>query len=145
MKRRASRHVTWNTSAAIQAGPVAKPRPHVAEQPLIPELQEVFSREVPIGTLFTLACDVEPEHPWRTSTPLFPFLQLYHPETWNPTYDKAKQCFAVTGGLAMYAGSCRIDETGKGGILLRTLHHTFIIGGGRYIVPNLNWLRPISC
>jgi len=48
------------------------------------------------------------------------------------------------GSMAMYAGTFHVSETIIGNNTeMRTLCHSFIINGARYVLNDLNWVKPI--
>ena len=131
--------VVWSKNTAIVAPGAAKvgvPRRHIQEHELPEHLKETYVEAMVLGSLWhvAVALEVFDLGPGVKPPPFPPMRQHwgYTPQT----------CTAPAGSIAMYAGTVRCEEQGKQG-LLRVLRHTFIIGTGRYILNDLNWIRPL--
>lgn len=87
-----------------------------------------MSGELFIGAMCVLTSDLEVE---KTNNkyiaPPYPITF----QSWSPVTALLKR-----GAIAVYAGPVRDEMQGKAGII-HVMRHTFIVGGGRYIVsPN---------
>ena len=127
--------IVWKPEAQLQKP--AQPRRHQRDEEIIPEVEALMNDALKPGALFQLIWDmVLVKFKKRVTPPPFPVLEMV-----TRGYDN--ELIAKQGGVAMYAGSIRVEEEGRQGIL-RVVRHTFIIGTGRYIINNVGWLKPVT-
>jgi hypothetical protein len=136
--------INWKKDAETFAVPVGKIRRHTHEEDVPLEKQELYAAHMVPGAMWEVMKDLElVKLGPNVVQPPFPLLQVHIPRTWDPTYDPNKSTVARAKAIALYVDSVRVDEQGKQGTL-RVVRHTFIVGGGRYIITDLNWVRPID-
>ena len=140
MKRRAP--VVWKKDPALGV-PVKKqpiPRRHQKEEDVPESDRELYENAFVPGHLFAVVEDLEVQPlPPGVIPPAYPPLQKAYKNAWKNN----GSLLAEKGSIAMYVGSMRVEEEGKQG-RLRLIRHTFIIGNGRFMVPNLNWVYPVT-
>lgn len=131
--------VAW--TVAPEERPVNKPvsRRHIHDAPIAPEKIEVYASAMTPGSMwqlkFPLAHERLPPGTIAASTPV-----LIRPSRRHVVsgYD-----FLPVGSLALYFGETRVQEKKKK-LQLQVIRHMFIIGGGKYIIPDLNWIEPVT-
>ena len=130
----ARKKVVWKKPEELpQENVEAKLRPHIKGDSTAAE-EVPFAPFLYGGSPFVVERDLEQMHIANdVLAPPFPYLQ----RPWMGDKIVVKK-----GALAMYAGTVRVEEAGKHSNL-RIVRHTFIVGGGRYIVPNLTWFKPL--
>jgi hypothetical protein len=130
------------------AGEPAKPEPRL--RPLV-YAHERFSEE----ERDFLAIALKPGRMFVTTVPLglhkladgvikppHPYLRAL--ESWEVYPGSQTVPLAREGAIAIYSDELRTEEVDSSGHHVRPVRHTFIIAGGRYIVPSLNWVRPVT-
>ncbi len=133
--------VTWNPTPA---GEVAKPEPRLrafvtADESFSQKEREFLAAALSPGRMFVTNYNLSlMKIPEGTINPPFPYLRIH--EIWEFGWLPLSHA----GAIALYAGEIRTEEIDHDGHHVRPIRHTFIIGGGRYIVPSLNWVRPIT-
>lgn len=127
--------VVWTAPKNIEMGEIPKPR-HMVLDPATANTSEAMAilrgKLLFPGALFQVTCalcDVANEP--GCAGPPFPYT------TWS--YSQSAPIRA--GDLAIYAGTCRVEELAGVG-LVSILRHTFIVGGGRRIV-NINNIKRV--
>ena len=103
---------------------------YLPDADVLPEHMELLEGKLEPGTLFFLVRPVAQEkNPYAKPGP-----HPYILESWWP------EAYPVNS-VAVYAGTVRVEEA-KGSSTFRTLRHSFIIGGVRYLTRNLNLFKP---
>jgi len=136
MKKRGP--ISWKKDLEIGA-PAARapiPRRHAREEDVPEKDKHLYEESFVPGHLFSVMIDLDPQPtaPNVMPPPFPPLEQRYRYAETVP--------LVPAGSIAMYAGPIRVEEEGKQG-RLRLIRHTFVIGTGRYMVPNLNWIKPV--
>ena len=107
----------------------------IPEIELLPENATRREALVP-GSLWTLEQDATTlQFDSRTEPPPLPYLTA----SWR--YNA--HLTAPRGTMAVYMGTTRVEELGRGGSPVRVLRHTFLIGGSKYMTINLNLFIPV--
>lgn len=144
--KRGKRNIVWNNSNPTLSSRAERKRTYHEEPEVSDETRlELESHLVP-GALFVALVDFETvKYPKRVTPPPFVELTKHHGwgSQWNPNYNKQVECLVETGTPIIYAGSIRVEEVGTQGTL-RVLRHTFIVKNGRYIIRDLNHIKPIE-
>lgn len=139
MTNRRRKNVTWvdDRSATRSA---KRPHPFVAEAPIREEVREAWTSNLVPGSLWIACCDLAEngafDHPFyaRHEVP-------YVTAAFSP-----RSAVVTNGSLAVYLGTTRVEEAspGRSNIVRSVLRHTFLIGHRRWLVSDLNLLRPAS-
>lgn len=120
--------------------PVNKPvsRQHIHDAPIAPDKIEVYASAMTPGSMWQLKCPLAHERlapgVIAATVPVLVKPTRMHTST---GYD-----FLPVGALALYCGETRVQEKKKK-LQLQVIRHMFIIGGGKYIIPDLNWIEPV--
>ena len=128
MARPGRKQVTWKVDRKAHSElPMGSYLPD-AEVP--PEHMELLEGKLEPGMLFFLLRSMSPEkNPYVKPGPHPYILESWYPEAYP------------ANSIAIYSGTVRVEET-KSGTVFRTLRHSFIIGGVRYLTRNLNLFKP---
>lgn len=120
--------------------------PELRKKKLLPHLYvfadetciEKYRYALVIGTpwIVTVSLSVEIDSDNRLPH-IFPYLYLYN------AYVTTKPTFPV-GTLAVYTGTVRVEEEGRGGITLCSIRHTFMIGDRRFLVHSFSYYAPAA-
>lgn len=139
LKRRGP--INWKQDPAVTGDKPAHPRRHEREDEVPPSLLPKYEAAFVPGHMFLVQQDLRQQQlPPTVTPPPWPVLEQVR-RHWDPRAETA--ALVPAGALAMYAGAIRVEEEGRQGTL-RVIRHTFIVADGRYIVPNLNWVSPLS-
>lgn len=110
------------------------PRTHRRDAVIAPAHEALLVGKLQPGVLFVLLYDLEiMKFGAHITPPEFPVLNAV---------SKNNSQFSV-GNSAIHAGAIYVDEMSHTGKRLRVLRHTFIVGCGRFIIPELNWVLPL--
>jgi len=140
--KRGKRNIVWNKQAA--PAPIERKRSYVEESDLTEETRLMLEQYLRPGELFMTIVSLETiKYPKHITPPPFVELTKHMENKWSPVYNKQKDCLIEAGSPIIYAGSVRVEEVGHQGSL-RVLRHTFIVKQGRYIIRNLNHVRPVA-
>jgi hypothetical protein len=125
------RNITWKVDRAKDPPPL-KPR----QMPYDSGMNELDLRQLVVGALFLtqypMAFDVE--YAKQYAQPEYPYLDVTNYYTMS--------CSIPPSSLAVYAGPVRVEETDRRGDVIRVLRHSFIVGGTRYLINNLDFVKP---
>lgn len=137
MKR--PKNVKWTNKTTL-ANSTTRARPYVEKQ-IAPEVKVLLDEYLKPGALFITTFDLgEMEYHSKVTPPPYVELVKYRSQ-WNPTYTKLKVPFAPLGTPVVYLGPVRTEETSREGTL-RVIRHTFLVKHGRFIIADLNLIRP---
>jgi hypothetical protein len=126
--------VVWTAPKNIETVEVPKPRHMMNEANAhSPEAKAILKEKLLFpGALFQMTCALcDAANEPGCVAPPFPYT------TWSYSQSAPIQ----PGDLAIYAGTCRVEERAGVG-LVSILRHTFIVGGGRRIV-NINNIKRV--
>lgn len=136
-KRRSA--VVW--SVPPEERPINKPvsRQHIHDTPIAPEKVEVYAGAMTPGSMWQLKFPLAHERlkpgVIAATAPVLVRSSKRHVAS---SFD-----FLPVGSLALYYGETRVQEKNKK-LQLQVIRHMFIIGGGKYIIPDLNWIEPVT-
>jgi hypothetical protein len=134
------RSITWSNPTNVGTTAAApQMRPYIPDpERLTAEELQAWEPFMKPGCLFALTRNVAlQQFGDKVIKPPFPYLA--GAMDWSPP----ETILARSGSIAMYAGEIRVEEQDSKGHTLRPIRHTFIVAGGRYIVPSLGWMRPV--
>jgi len=133
MARKSSKQVTWKVDRKAHAElPV---RSYVADVEISPQHAELLEGKLEPGALFLLKQPMGVEKNPRVKPGIHPYIR----ESWD------LDAYPVNS-LAIYAGIVRVEESFvsyKGSSIIRAPRHSFIIGGIRCLITNLNLFTPV--
>lgn len=135
--RRARKQVTWTPAAAEQRARAKRPHPHITEVPLTPQHAGHVDSLLP-GAL------------WIVEVPLGPFKMApgayyeQHEIPYLTLPDWADAALVPIDTPAVYLGTTRVAEATPRGSVMSFLRHVFLIRGQRWMVADLNLLRPVT-
>jgi len=132
MARAKRKQVIWKVDR--ESSPVMRPRPYIPDVPLTEETSKSFEGQLESGNLFFTTKSLSSQDQSRGTIPP-PYPYLFEVWGWGQTIE------VPAGSMAVYSGTIRVEET-KGQASIRSLRHSFIIGGKRYITNNLNHFSP---
>jgi hypothetical protein len=143
--KRGKRNIVWSNNNPVVSASAERKRTYHDVKVSDETRSELEGHLVP-GALFIALVDFETvKYPKRVTPP--PFVELVkhhgHGAHWNPNYNKQLECLVEIGTPIIYAGTVRVEEMGNAGAL-RVLRHTFIVKNGRYIIRNLNHVKPVT-
>ena len=143
--KRGKRNIIWNNRNPAAAPLVERKRTYHDDK-ISDETRSELECHLFLGALFIALVDFETvKYPKRVTPP--PFVELVrhsdHGAKWNPNYNKQLECLVEVGTPIIYAGTVRVEEACATGSL-RVLRHTFIVKNGRYIIRNLNFVKPVG-
>jgi hypothetical protein len=143
--KRGKRNIVWNNSNPVISSSVERKRTY-RDNKISDETRSELEGHLVPGALFIALVDFETvKYPKRVAPP--PFVELVKHNgwgsQWNPSYNKQLECLVEIGTPIIYAGTVRVEEMGNAGAL-RVLRHTFIVKNGRYIIRDLNHVKPAS-
>lgn len=141
MARTPKKHVVWKVDRHVD--PPTRRRPYFPDSPIPEELREVYEKHLQLGELFVVKATlrVDPDH--GREAPPYPYAIEAYEGTWVTPKYATDHVAAQEGDMAIYAGQVRVEEqAGKG--LIRVPRHSFIIRGGRYLLTNLNLIKPVT-
>ena len=149
--RKRRQNISWKTP----------PSPHGAG-PKLP--MNVPYPQLPTEKIAEYGEALIPGHPWVIASdglqPIlhdeshlypYPVLGYYYPP-WvglgHGGYNAREHSTGLRGDLIIYAGTVRVSERPyrephTSSHTIRSLYHTFIVGTGRYIIPDLNTIEPL--
>lgn len=142
--KRGKRNIVWNNNNPTVSARAERKRTYHDEPKISEEMRLELENHLVPGALFIALVDFETmKYPKNVALP--PFVELVQHKgwgaQWNPSYNKQVECLVEIGTPIIYAGSVRVEEVGNAGSL-RVLRHTFIVKNGRYIIRNLNQVKP---
>ena len=128
MARPGRKQVTWKVDRKAHVElPIGS---YIPDAEVPPEHMELLEGKLELGALFFILRPMAQEKNPYVKPNQHPYIQ----ESWyTDSYP--------VNSLAVYAGTVRVEES-KGGSVFRTLRHSFIIGGVRYLTRNLNLFKP---
>lgn len=144
--KRGKRNIVWNNNNPVLSSQVERKRTYHEEPEVSDELRQVLENYLVPGAMFIALVDFETvKYSKKVMPPPFVELTRHHGwgSQWNPNYNKQAECLIEIGTPIIYAGSVRVEESGTQGTL-RVLRHTFIVKNGRYIIRDLNHVKPAS-
>ena len=144
--KRGKRNIVWNNSNPTVAAQAERKRTYHEEPEISNETRLELEGHLVPGALFVALVDFETvKYPKRVTPPPFVELTKHHGwgSQWNPSYNKQVECLVEIGTPIIYAGTVRVEEMGNAGSL-RVLRHTFIVKNGRYIIRDLNHVKPVT-
>lgn len=135
--RRVRKQVTWTAAAAEERARAKQPHPLMAAAPLSPERASWSASLLP-GALWAV------DHPMGQfrGAPAHYYAQHEFPYLGVAAWDE--RTIIPTGTPAVYMGTLRVVEQGHRGAARSELRHVFLIAGGRWLVSDLNLLRPVT-
>jgi len=129
----ARKNITWKTSGGKAPARAQRHRPYAPDTTVRWAAPEELPAYLMVGALFraehTLGRDNDDNWIGADYTYVVP--------TWP------KDAVLPTGGICVYAGMARVEEI-RNGTITRLQRHTIIVGAGRYIITNLNWISPVK-
>jgi hypothetical protein len=133
MARTPKKQITWKVDR--KASPPTRHRQYFPDVPIPEELREVYEKHLMPGELFVVNTTLRVAPDVGREPPPYPYVIEYG-------YGD-EHVAAQKGDVAIYAGQVRVEErAGKG--LIRVPRHSFIVRGGRYLLTNLHWLKPVT-
>lgn len=135
--RRARKQVTWTAAAAEERARAKRPHPHMVEVPITQEHEAWIDALLP-GCLWQVGVGMGP---LTTCSPEW-YLQHEIPYLTLPNWGAPPAVPA--GAPAVYMGLTRVEEITSRGTLMTFLRHVFLIDGRRWMVFDLNLLRPVT-
>lgn len=144
--KRGKRNIVWNNNNPVLSSWAERKRTYHEEPEVSDETRLELEKHLVPGALFIALVDFETvKYPNRVTPPPFVELTKHHGwgSQWNPNYNKQVECLVEIGTPIIYAGTIRVEEMGNAGAL-RVLRHTFIVKNGRYIIRNLNHIKPVE-
>lgn len=84
-----------------------------------------------VGALWTVTVSMNSD---TRAGSKFPYLQPCSPNT----------AIITLKSLMIYSGVVRVEERESNGRIVNVLRHTFVADGGRYIVTNFDYVKPIT-
>lgn len=136
MARTPKKHVVWKVDRHVD--PPTRHRQYFPDSPIPEELREVYEKHLKLGELFVVKATLRVAPDLGREAPPYPYAN-----EGSSYYVAADHVAAQEGDMAIYAGQVRVEEqAGKG--LIRVPRHSFIIRGGRYLLTNLNLIKPVT-
>lgn len=137
IRRRNKKSVVWKNNA-IPESKLTHIR-YTVEQPIPEDLVQTYKDSLKVGHLFLVQTDlIEVDNNQAGVIPApHPVLSKYR----NMTSSLIKQVIEVDS-YAVYMNTVRVYENAR----MKTIsvnRHLFLINSGLYIIPNLNWIRPL--
>lgn len=137
MARKTGRkQIAWKVDPGKKAA-VHRPIPYIADHPFDPEAVPKLLDSLAVGQMYVTRTILEVlVFSKEYTAPPLPYVGRSW--SWNP------QHFFPSCTIAVYSGPLRVEESGRRGEIMRTLKHTFIINGCRYIVPDVSLLEKVQ-
>lgn len=129
MARQPKKRIQWN--AGHKSGPRPQQNQYYSDVELPVEKKELYEKHLTPGALFVTVTPVAPSNSIASTSYRYLIQAWYTSETKNP------------GTLAIYLGQVRVEES-VGRTTRRVLRHSFIVDGCRYVVIDLNLLKPLD-
>lgn len=132
--------VTWvDQTVAPKAAPLPRYRP---PDELWEDTAAVVPAALKVGAMFTATEDLERDAELDGAYK-WPCLKLHQGRPWDRDYDKSLHVLVPKGGVLIYTGEIFVDEQ-KNRVAVRAVKQTFIGPGGRYILHDINAIRPVT-
>lgn len=122
--------VAWTDNSGAKPAPFAQARPrYVATK----EIPAEYEEHLYVGALWSANVALNPD---TSGGGEFPSVML--------CYHQADQAIIKLKSLLIYSGIVRGEEREKNGRIVTVLRHTFIAGGGRYIITDFSQVSPVT-
>ena len=128
--RKPSGKVVWKEKTPTVDFPPFIPSPQTSR-----DLEEAWKTHLHVGALWRLTNNMSQRQSMPSPIPYL-MRDLYD-------FRQGHRIFLKCGSLAIYAGTERCDEVDSSRGHLRILRHTFIVGGGKYIVTDFLNVEPV--
>lgn len=133
------RTVTWSVPPEERPANRFVSRRYIHDTPVVEEKVQTYAQAMTPGSMWQLKFPVAHEKLGsNTIAATCPVLIRPSRRHIASGYD-----FLPVGSLALYFGEVRVEEAKKK-LQMCVIRHVFIIGGGKYIIPDLNWIEPVK-
>jgi hypothetical protein len=121
--------IVWVDNTGVKPAPFAQNIPRYTDNTEIPQAFEPYMYE---GAL------------WFSKTPMQPDPNASGMPHLNPMWWAAETAPVKVGSFLIYSGLIRVDERVSKDRIVSVPRHTFIAGGGRYIVTQFSYIAPVT-